>query len=134
MVVAGLAVSVAVVSVCWLAAQERRVSSVPQPTDTFVSPVIAWKRLRLLAVLADDTTVLLACRRHPATPAGEPAGDRIIVLRLGRGEDAWRAQVMLEQWCREGAWLRVGLAPIAGSLELADQRRQSALWAPLAAA
>jgi hypothetical protein len=133
MVVAGLAVSIVVVSVGYLAAR-RCVAPRPWPAQTFVPPVIGWKRLRLLAVIADDTTVLLACRRHPAANVGSSGGDRTIVLRLGVGEDAWRAQAMLEQWCREGAWLRVGLAPVTGSLELADQRRQAALWAPLAAA
>jgi hypothetical protein len=132
MVVAGLAVSVVAVS-AWYVVARRHVASRPRPAQGFVSPVFGWKRLRLLAVIADDTTVLLACRRHPAARAGE-AGDRTSVLRLGAGEDAGRAQALLEQWCREGAWLRVGLAPVTGSLELADRRRQSALWAPLAAA
>lgn len=129
MVVAGLAVSVVMVVACWIAA--RRLGRPPSGLALgFVSPVIGWKRLRLVAVIPDDTTVLLACRRHPAVYGGE----RTIVLRLGVGEDAWRAQELLQRWCREGAWLRVGIAPVAGSLELADRRRQAALWAPLAAA
>jgi len=45
--------------------------------------VLAWKRLRLLSVLADGGTVILACRRPPAAPFGPISGGR----RMGAKRD-----------------------------------------------
>jgi hypothetical protein len=130
-----IALGIAVLGGCLLVAHTPRPGRrSARPAAGSTSPVLNWKRVRLVSVVADDTCVLLACRRHPAALTSETSFDHTIVLHLGMGAEAWRAQQLLEQWCRDGAWLRVGLAPVEGLLELADRHWDAALWAPLAAA
>ena len=102
--------------------------------------VLIWRRIRLLSVLSDDTTAILACRAavgsRPSPTRQRPtltSEDRTIVLHLGCGEDGERALVLLRKWCDEGAAIRVGPTPLAGTIELADDRGLAALHAPLAA-
>jgi hypothetical protein len=105
--------------------------------------ILLWKMLRLVSVLADGPTAILACRRPPpgwpVAPAEDEGAeglcdaDRTIVLRLGGGDTGEQALALLEQWWRDGVWLRVRPSPVGGGIELADGDGLSALRAPVAA-
>jgi len=76
--------------------------------------VLAWKRLRLLSVLADGGTVILACRRHPAALFGPIGGGRGIGARPDPGATGRRRRVRPSR----------GSEPVgAGALALAPDDR-----------
>jgi len=100
-----------------------------------------WKRIRLLGVLGDGSTVILACRRHSARlarhlhrlpPAWLTGEDRTIVLGVGDHQDD--ALAVLEHWREEGACLRVHIASGLSTVELSDESGWAVLRAPLVAA
>ena len=102
--------------------------------------MVGWKHLRLLGVLADGNTVLLACRRQTARLARRAHGlslaslapdDRTIVLVVG--EDQNDALALLEQWRDEGVSLRIRIESGPSAVELSDEGGR-AVRAPLVAA
>lgn len=112
------------------------------PEYATASPVLRWRRLRLVSMLGDGKTVILACRRHPrgrrdSAPSHDgrhlEPDDQTVVLRLGESPDAERARALLQRWCDEGTWLQIRPAPAGGAVELFDAAHAS-LRAPLAAA
>jgi hypothetical protein len=108
----------------------------PPASDT--DEVTGWRELRLVSVVDDGSSVILACRRRPdRSPAPVPddgllaRSDRTMVLHLGGGYEAGEARLLLEQWQRDAVWLRV--RPVAGEprVELVDGHGRSCLRAPL---
>jgi len=104
------------------------------------SELVAWKRMRLLGVLADGSTVILACRRqtsrlrrgsHRPALASLAPEDRTMVLVVG--EEEGDALALLEQWREEGACLRVHIPSDPSTVELADEAGRAVLRARLAA-